>query len=72
MKLSEIPADAVYLDVDSIPVVKLPSGEFIAFDFKGIARLYPNRRRAELEGDALTAEAFISWVATGKHRLDQP
>jgi hypothetical protein len=32
MKLSEILADAVYLDLDFIPVVKLPSGEFIAFD----------------------------------------
>jgi hypothetical protein len=69
MKLSEIPADAVYLDVDSIPVVKLPTGDPIAFDFSGAARPYPNKRRAELEGDALTAEDFMAWVETGKHRF---
>jgi hypothetical protein len=69
MRLSEIPADAVYLDVDSIPVVKLPSGDFVAFDFTGTARPYPNRRRAESEGDALTADDFIAWVVTGKHRF---
>jgi hypothetical protein len=69
MRLSEIPADAVYLDVDSIPVVKLPSGDFIAFDFSGTSRPYPNRRRAELEGDALTAEDFMAWVETGTHRF---
>jgi hypothetical protein len=56
--------------VDSIPVVKLPSGDFISFDFSGASRPYLNRRRAELEGDALTAEDFIAWVASGKHRFD--
>jgi hypothetical protein len=69
MNLSDIPPDAVYLDVDSIPVVKLPSGELVAFDFSGAARPYPNRRRAEMEGDALTAEDFMAWVETGKHRF---
>jgi len=69
MKLSDIPIDSVYLDVDSVPVVKLPSGEFIAFDFTGASRPYANRRKAEQEGDALTAEDFMAWVETGKHRF---
>lgn len=72
MRLCEIPADAVYLDVDLIPVVKLPSGDFIAFDFTGASRLHPNSRRVELEGDALSADNFSAWVVTGKHRFDQP
>jgi len=70
MELSEIPVNAVYLDVDSVPVVKLPSGVFIAFDFCGSSHPYPNRRRAEMEGDALTADDFRAWVETGRHRFD--
>jgi hypothetical protein len=71
MKLSDIPIDSVYFDVDSVSVVKLPGGEFIAFDFTPASRPYLNRRNAELEGDALTAEDFIGWVTMRKHQLDE-
>jgi hypothetical protein len=70
MKLSDIPIDSVYLDVDSVPVVKLPSGDFISFDFSGASRPYLNQRKAEQEGDALTADDFIAWVTTGRHPFD--
>jgi hypothetical protein len=72
MRLSDIAAEAVHLDVDLIPVVMLPSGNFLAFDVTGASRPFPNRRRAQPEGDALTAEDFRAWVVNGTHRFDQP
>lgn len=70
MKISDVPAGAVYLDVDSIPVVKLPNGDYIAFDFAGDSRPYPNQRKADLEGDQLSRSDFRAWIASGKNRFD--
>ena len=70
MKIADVPAGSVYLDVDSIPVVRLPSGGYIAFDFAGASRPYPNQRKADLEGDQLSGADFRAWVATGKSRFD--
>ena len=70
VKPSEIPAGSKCLDVDGIPVVKLPSGDCIAFDFDGEPRPYPNRRKADLDGDDLSAADFRAWLASGRNRFD--
>lgn len=66
-----IPAGSTFLDVDSIPVVKLPSGDFVAVDEYGAGRPYPNARKADLEGDTLTEEEFRTWISTGRNRFDR-
>lgn len=71
MKLSDVPAGASFLDVDSIPVVKLPSGECVAFESVDESRPYPNARKAGLEGDSLSADEFRAWLLTGRNRFDR-
>ena len=71
VKLANIPAGATYLDVDSIPVVKLPDGDCIAFDFAGASRPYPNHRKADLEGDKMSGADFREWVTSGRNRFDR-
>ena len=70
MKLDEVPAGSQYLDVDSIAVVRLPGGECIAFaDGQGCdidSRPYPNKRKADLEGDLISREKFERWLTTGQ------
>jgi hypothetical protein len=51
MKLTDVPAGSTFLDVDSIPVVKLPNGDCIAFDAAGASRPFQNTSKADLEGD---------------------
>jgi hypothetical protein len=71
LKLTEVPTDSKFLDVDGIPVVKLPTGNFVAFDECGRSRPYPNTRKADLEGDVLTADEFRAWISTGRNRFDR-
>lgn len=74
MKLSEVPIESKYLDVDGNAVVKLPTGVHIAFTTgKGDdveSRPYPSHAKASAEGDTLTRFEFASWLKTGKNRFD--
>ena len=69
MKLSDVPAGSKFLDVASIPVVKLPNGKYITFDSPDLSRPYPDSRKADLEGDRLTRHEFREWIATGLNRF---
>lgn len=74
MKLHEVPADAKFLDVDSIPVVMLPGGECIAFHARGLdgeSRPYPNKGKAGEEGDVISRDEFKNWLATGRNHFDR-
>ena len=73
LNLSEVPAGSRYLDVDSIPVVLLPSGRCVAFDTRdGSSYPYPNESKAGMEGDDLSADEFAEWLRTGVNRFDVP
>ena len=66
MNLSEVPEGSRFLDVDSIPVVMLPTGRCIAFSLNdGSSREYPNESKAGLEGDEMSAADFGAWVKAG-------
>lgn len=72
MQFAEIPPESDFLDVDGIPVVRLPGGECIAFEKSPGAEgyPYPNSSKAGLEGDALSHAEFAEWLATGYNRFD--
>ena len=72
MKFSDVPEASRFLDVDSIPVVMLPSGRCIAFEELGPdeSREYPNESKAGLEGDSLSRDEFAAWLETGFNRFD--
>lgn len=71
MKPTEIPQGSTFLDVDGIPVVRLPNASLVAFS-KGAdaeSRAYPDTAKVG-EGDALDREEFLAWLSTGTNRFD--
>jgi hypothetical protein len=74
VKLIDISHDAIFLDVDGIPVVKIGHESHVAFTAGegagGESRPYPNARKAGLEGGRLTRDEFVSWLVTGRNKFD--
>ena len=72
MKLTDVPTGADFLDVDGIPVARLPDGTCIAFEKSADAesRPYPNASKAGHDGDALTRAEFQDWLFSGGNRFD--
>lgn len=72
MKLADVPAESDFLDVDGIPVVRLPDGSCVAFEplRETEASPFPNASKAGLEGDMLSRGEFVKWLATGYNRFD--
>jgi hypothetical protein len=56
--------------VDSIPVVKLPSGDLITFEFLRRFASAPEQAQGKTEGDAPTAQDFSAWVVSRTRRFD--
>ena len=50
MNFKDTPVESTYLDVDSVPVVRLPTGEHVAFHADGAGYPYPNALKAGTEG----------------------
>ena len=73
MKLTDVPEGADFLDVDGIPVARLPDGSCIAFEKSDAAadsRPYTNAAKAGAEGDKLTRAEFQDWLSSGVNRFD--
>lgn len=73
MKFTDVPAEATFLDVDGIPVARLPDGNCIAFEKRAPgadSRPYPNDRKAGIEGDSLSRAEFDDWLTSGVNRFD--
>ena len=72
MKLADVPEGAQFLDVDGIPVARLPDGCCLGFEKRtdSESHPFPNESKAGEEGDALTREEFASWLETGFNKFD--
>lgn len=75
MKFNQLPPGSQCLDVDGIPVVRLPDKSLLSFEAgKGVdggSLPYPNTMKAELEGDHLSMAEFSDWLVSGKNRFDR-
>jgi hypothetical protein len=72
VRFAELPPESDFLDVDGIPVARLPDGSCIAFEKRGSeeSRPFVDGSKAGHDGDALTREEFASWLKTGFNRFD--